>query len=234
MAVEAAAKPAMWPVEFYRSQLGKKVVMAVTGIIGFGFILGHMLGNLKLYLGAAHLNEYGEWLRDVGQPAVPRGGLLWLARAVLVGAIVLHVHAAYALTRINHTARPTKYESRDYIAANYASRTMRWGGVIILLFIAFHLADLTWGVANPHFIKGNVYNNVIVSFQRWPVAGLYIVANLALGLHLFHGLWSMFQTMGWSHDRFDPWRRNFAIAFALLITVGNVSFPIAVLTGAVG
>ncbi|HUQ40220.1 MAG TPA: succinate dehydrogenase cytochrome b subunit [Acidimicrobiales bacterium] len=231
----AAAKPprAAWPVEFYRSQLGKKIVMAVTGIIGFGFILGHLVGNLKLYLGAEHINEYGEWLRDVGEPALPHTALLWIARTVLVGAIVLHVHAAYALTRINHTARPTKYADRDYIAANYASRTMRWGGVIILLFIAWHLADLTWGTANPDFHRGEVYSNIIASFERPAVAALYIVANLALGLHLFHGLWSMFQTLGWSHDRFDPWRRNFALAFAFVVTVGNVSFPIAVLTGAV-
>lgn len=224
----------MWPVDFYRSAVGKKIVMAVTGIIGFGFVLGHMLGNLKVYLGAESLNHYGEWLREVGVPALPRTGTLWIARVVLIGAVLLHIHAAWALTRINRAARPQKYTTRDYVAANYASRTMRWGGVIILLFIVFHLADLTWGNANPDFQRGEVYANLVASFSRLPVAGFYVLANLALGLHLYHGLWSLFQTLGWSHDRFDPWRRSFALLFAVVVTAGNVSMPIAVATGVIG
>ena len=228
-----ATRPAFWPVEFYRSAVGKKIVMAVTGIIGFGYVLAHMLGNLKMYLGAESLNHYGEWLRELAVPALPRTGLLWVGRVVLLASVLLHIHSAYTLTRANHRARDHGYAKRDYIAANYASRTMRWGGVIVLFFILYHLADLTWGVANPDFERGDVYGNVVASFSRWPVSALYIVANLALGLHLFHGLWSMFQTLGLSHDRFDPWRRNFAIAFAVLVTAGNVSFPVAVMTGVV-
>lgn len=229
----AVRRTALWPVEFYRSAVGKKFVMAISGIIGFGYVFGHMVGNLKIYLGQGALNHYGEWLREIGAPMLPRTGFLWLARPVLLAAVLIHIHAAWSLTRMNHAARQTSYAKRDYIAANYASRTMRWGGVIILLFILFHLADLTWGAANPGFHRGDVYGNLVASLSRWPVAALYIVANLALGLHLFHGLWSLFQTLGWSHDRFDAWRRNFAVTFAVLVTAGNVSIPIAVLTGVI-
>lgn len=229
-----STRSALWPVSFYRSAVGKKTAMAVTGIIGLGYVFGHMVGNLQIYFGQGALNHYAEWLRDIGEPLLPRTGFLWLARPILLLAVLVHIHAAWSLTRTNQAARDVKYAKRDYLAANYASRTMRWGGVIILLFILFHLADLTWGRANPDFHRGDVYGNVVASFERWPVSAFYIVANLALGLHLFHGLWSMFQTLGWSHDRFDEWRRNFALVFAVVITAGNISFPIAVLTGVVG
>ena len=238
MAVEAAPvaerRAAPWPVSFYRTAVGKKVVMALTGLIGFGYVFAHMLGNLKIYLGESSLNHYAEWLREVGVPALPRGGFLWLARPVLLIAVILHVHAAWSLARISRAARPSGYAKQDYIAANYASRTMRWGGVIVLLFIVYHLLDLTGGQTNPDFVRGEVYDNVVASFERWPVAVFYIIANLALGLHLYHGLWSLFQTLGWSHTRFDPWRRKAAAAFALLVTAGNVSFPLAVMTGVIG
>jgi succinate dehydrogenase / fumarate reductase cytochrome b subunit len=145
------------------------------------------------------------------------------------------VHAAYALTRINRRARPDAYRSkRDYVAADFASRTMRWTGVIVLLFVVFHLLDLTWGPANPDFVAGDPYGNVVASFQRWPVALVYIAANLALALHLYHGAWSLFQSLGWSHPRWNRWRRRFAVAFTVLVAGGNISFPIAVLTGVVG
>ena len=238
MAVQAPPVPerrtAPWPISFYRTAVGKKVVMALTGIVGFGYVLAHMLGNLKIYLGESSLNHYAEWLRELGVPALPRGGFLWLGRAVLVVALILHVHAAWSLARISNAARPSGYAKQDYVAANYASRTMRWGGVIVLLFIIWHLLDLTGGQTNPDFVRGEVYANVVASFERWPVAVFYIIANLALGLHLYHGLWSLFQTLGWTHTRFDPVRRKMAIAFALLVTAGNVSFPLAVMTGAIG
>jgi succinate dehydrogenase / fumarate reductase, cytochrome b subunit len=231
----AAPRPVAWPLEIYRSALGKKVVMAVTGFIGIGFLVGHLVGNLKLYMGIDALDHYSHWLRTVGYPAVPKSFVVWTARLVLVGSVLLHIHAAYSLTVLNHRARPEKYSQRDYVAANYASRTMRWGGVIILLYILFHLADLTLGVeaANPEFVRGHVRDNLLFSLSRPPVAILYVVANLALGLHLFHGVWSMFQTLGFSHDRFDPWRKHFAIGLAGIITLGNISFPLAVLTGVV-
>jgi succinate dehydrogenase / fumarate reductase cytochrome b subunit len=235
----AAPAPAVrrrrpWLLEFYRSALGKKYVMAVTGIVLLGYVLVHMIGNLKLYLGPQSLAAYGEWLRDVGEPVLPRTALLWSVRTILILAFLLHVHAAYALTMINRRARPMRYRSkRDYVAANYASRTMRWTGVIVGLFVLFHLMDLTWGTANPHFVRGDVYQNVVASFRRWPVALVYVVANLALAAHLYHGAWSLFQTMGWSNRRFNHWRRYFAVAFAVLVAAGNISFPVAVLTGIV-
>lgn len=234
-----ARRPRPWALDFYRSAVGKKWVMAVTGIVLLGYVLVHMFGNLKLYLGVDAagvyaIDHYGEWLRELGEPFFPRTVLLWILRVGLVAAFALHVHAAYQLTMINRRARPHGYEaSREYLVANYASRTMRWSGVIVLAFLVFHLADLTWGGANPDFVRGDVYQNLVASFSRWPVASFYIVANLLLGLHIFHGAWSMFQSLGWNNPRFNEWRRWFAVAFAAVIVVGNVSFPIMVLTGVV-
>ncbi|MGH3665760.1 MAG: succinate dehydrogenase cytochrome b subunit [Egibacteraceae bacterium] len=224
----------LWLLELYRSAIGKKYVMAVSGVILMGYVFAHMVGNLKVYLGAAELNAYAEWLRDIGYPALPHSGLLWLMRSVLLVAFVLHLHAAYALTIMNRHARPTRYASkRDYVAADFASRTMRWTGIIVLLFIVWHLLDLTWGPVNPDFVPGDVYHNVVASFQRIPVSLFYVVANLALGVHLYHGAWSLFQSLGINHRRFNHWRRYFAVAFALVVTLGNVTFPIAVMTGIV-
>jgi succinate dehydrogenase / fumarate reductase cytochrome b subunit len=229
-----AARALPWPLAFYRSAVGKKWVMAVTGIVLLGYVLLHMLGNLKLYLGAEELNRYAEGLRTVGEPFLPRTGALWIVRVVLISAFVLHIHAAYSLTQMNRRARPVPYQSpRHYIAATYAARTMRWSGVIVGLYVLYHLADLTWGWANPDFKRGDVYHNVVVSFQQWPVALLYIVANLALGLHIYHGAWSLFQSLGINHPRFNPARRWFATAFAAAIVAGNVSFPVMVLAGVV-
>ncbi len=220
------------PIDFYRSAVGKKYVMAITGVVGMGYVFAHMVGNLKMYLGPEDIDHYGEFLRELLVPILPRTVTLWILRLVLIVALVLHVHAAYALTVMNRRARPTRYQSkRDYVAANFASRTMRWTGIIVLLFLFWHLADLTWGWFNPHFVRGAVYRNVDASLSRVPVAFLYIVANLALGVHLYHGAWSLFQSVGWNRRRFNPWRRYFATAFAGIIVAGNVSFPLAVLTG---
>jgi succinate dehydrogenase / fumarate reductase, cytochrome b subunit len=223
-----------WAVDFYRSGIGKKYVMAVTGVILMLYVLAHLLGNLKIYLGPTALNDYAEFLRDMGEPLVPHSVLLWILRVGLITAFVLHIHAAYALTMMNRRAKPQRYQSpREYVAANFAARTMRWTGVIVGLFVLFHLADLTWGFANPAYVRGDVYHNVVASFQRWPVALLYILANLALGLHLYHGAWSLFQSMGVNNPRFNHWRRYFAVAFALAVTVGNVTFPVMVIAGVV-
>jgi succinate dehydrogenase / fumarate reductase cytochrome b subunit len=221
-------------LEFYRSAIGKKYVMAVTGIIGMLFVLAHMIGNLKMFLGAAEYNAYAEFLRDLLVPIAPRTVVLWLLRIGLIAALLLHVHAAYSLTVMNHRSRPVKYQShRDYVAADFASRTMRWTGIIVLLFLFFHLGDLTWGWFNPDYIRGDVYHNVVESLSRAPVALIYIVANLALGIHLFHGAWSLFQSIGSNSPRFNEWRRWFAAAFAAVIVVGNVSMPVAVMAGVV-
>jgi len=218
-----------WFGDFYKSAVGKKAVMAVSGIILFGFVLVHMLGNLKLYEGPQLLNSYAGFLRSVGGPAVPPSGLLWVARLVLLVAVFLHMWAAWQLTLLNRQARPADYARRDIVHTTYASRTMRWGGIIILLFVIYHLLDLTWGVTNPNYVEKDVYHNMLASFSRWWISLFYIVAQLALGLHLYHGLWSLFQSLGWNHPRFNRWRSGFAHAFAWIITLGNISFPVAVL-----
>ncbi|MDO8391626.1 MAG: succinate dehydrogenase cytochrome b subunit [Actinomycetota bacterium] len=227
-------------LDFYGTAVGKKYVMAITGIMLLGFVLVHMIGNLKMYLGAEHLNHYGEFLRELLVPIMPRTVVLWLMRGGLLVAGALHVHAAVSLTRLNRQARSVKYQGpRDYQVANFASRTMRATGIIVFLFLFWHLADLTWGWWNAsggegEFVRGDAYGNVVRSFERVPVSVLYIVANIALGTHLYHGVWSLFQSMGWNNPKFKEWRRYLAVAFATLIVVGNVSFPIAVLAGIVG
>ncbi|HEX5366868.1 MAG TPA: succinate dehydrogenase cytochrome b subunit [Acidimicrobiales bacterium] len=228
-------RPAPWPVELYRSAVGKKWVMALTGIVLMGYVFAHMIGNLKVYLGAEDINHYGEFLRDLLVPILPRTVALWLMRVGLAVAFALHVHAAYSLTRMNRRARAGGgyVSKRDYQAATAASRSMRWTGVVVGLFLVWHLADLTWGTVNPDFVRGDVYRNMVASFERPAVSAIYIVANIALGLHLFHGAWSMFQSLGLNNPRWNSWRRGFAVAFATVVMVGNVSFPIAVLTGVV-
>jgi len=222
-----------WFPDLYRSAVGKKAVMAVTGIILFAFVLGHLLGNLKLYLGPEALNGYARFLRTAGEPVVPENVVLWAVRLVLIAAVALHVWAAWQLSRVSRAARPDAYVAGTRIHTTYASRTMRWGGVIILLFVIYHLLHLTWGTVHPKFVPGDVYHNVVTGFHEWWVSLFYIAAQVALGFHLYHGLWSMFQSLGWNHPRFNLWRNGFAHAFAWLITLGNVSFPVAVLSGLV-
>ncbi|MEY4130783.1 MAG: hypothetical protein RLZZ31_907 [Actinomycetota bacterium] len=213
--------------------------MAITGIALMGFVLFHMIGNLKMYIGAEDFNHYAEFLKELLVPIVPATGVLWILRLGLLAAFALHIHSAYSLTRMNRKARPVRYKSpRDYVAVNFAARTMRWSGIIIALFLIWHLADLTWGWVNPDFIYGDPYNNVVASFEQPAIAALYIVANIALGIHLYHGGWSIFQSLGSLSPRFNPrhnpLRRGFALGFAILVAGANISFPIAVLTGVVG
>lgn len=240
--VEAAVHPvnrrpgstAPWPLNLYASAVGKKWVMAITGVIGMLFITAHMVGNLKIYLGPTELNHYAEGLRTFGAPFAPREAILWVIRVVLTISLVLHVHAAFSLWTMNRRARPVAYASqRDYIAANWASRTMKWTGPIILLFIFAHLNDLTFGGGNPDFIHGDVYHNVVASFSRVQAVVIYVVANVALGVHLWHGAWSLFQSIGVNNPYLNGVRRAFATLFALVIVAGNVSFPIAVALGIV-
>lgn len=227
-------RPQFWLLDFYGSAIGKKAVMAVTGILILGFVLTHMLGNLHLYEGADKMNHYGEYLRTIGYPILPKSGFLWILRVGLIVAFVLHIHAAATLTIMNRQSRVDGYKGgRDYVAANYAARTMRWSGVIVGFFIIYHLMDLTWGVGGADFTRGEPYQNLVASFSRTPVAVVYIIANLLLGMHIYHGAWSLFQSLGWANPRFNHWRRGFAIGFAAIIVIGNVSFPVAVMTGLV-
>lgn len=227
-------------LDLYSTAVGKKYAMGLSGIAMMGFVLFHMIGNLKMYFGPTDLNEYAEFLKKLLYPLAPKETVLWILRAGLVGALLVHLHAAWSLTVLNRKARPEKYRSaRDYQIANFASRSMRWTGIVVLTFIVWHLLDLTFGVTNTvgtdgEFVRAEVYDNVVRSFERVPVAVFYIVANVALGIHLFHGAWSIFQSFGWNNPRFNKWRRSFATGFAAVVVVGNVSFPVAVLAGIVG
>jgi succinate dehydrogenase / fumarate reductase cytochrome b subunit len=222
-----------WIVSFYRSSIGKKAVMAVTGVFLFGWILLHMLGNLKVYLGPEHYNAYAQFLITMGAPLLPNKTALIVVRTLLLIAVFFHIDSAVRLTLMNQAARPVAYRQRQYPAASYASRTMRWGGVIILLFVFYHLGHLTFGKFHPDFVENDVYHNFVTGFQVWWASAIYIVANLALGLHLYHGLWSMFNSLGLNHPKLESAKRIFATAFALIITLGNISFPVAVLIGVV-
>ena len=241
-AVSSTVKRKPFFVDLYSTTVGKKYVMAITGLIGIGFVVTHMIGNLKVYLGiVAHNGEqaydidiYGEFLRDLLVPLLPRTYVLWGLRLLLIAAVVMHVHAAYGVTVLSRKARAVKYQSaRDYQVARFASRTMLWTGIIVALFLIWHLADLTWGWTNPDFVRGAVYYNIDQSLSRVPVAILYIVANLALGIHLFHGTWSLFRSMGWNNPRFNSWTRGLATGVAAVVVVGNLSFPVATLLGVI-
>ena len=210
----------------FTSSIGRKWIMAVSGLILFGFVLAHMSGNLLVYLGPEALNEYGEFLREF-----LHGGGLWAARGVLLAAVALHIWAAVSLSLENLSARPTGYRRSHHESSTYASRTMIWGGPILALFVIYHLLHFTTGQAHPDFVHGDVYHNFVVGFSNPVVVGVYIFAMLALGLHLYHGVWSMLQTMGANHPRWNDARKRAAAAFAVVIVAGNVSMPLAVLTG---
>lgn len=215
------------PDAFACSTIGRKVVMAVTGLVLFGFVFAHMLGNLQMFLPDHEaINHYGKFLREM-----LHGGGIWVARAVLLGSVSLHIWAAWSLTRTSWKARPVSYRVVTPDASTYASRTMRWSGPILFLFIVYHLLHFTVGIVHPAFEEGEVYRNVIVGFSFWPVAVVYVIAILALGLHLRHGAWSMLQTLGASHPQWDRLRNLAATAFTVIIVLGFISVPLAVLAG---
>ena len=209
---------------YFSSTLGKKVLMAVTGIILFGFVVGHMLGNLQIYLGAEQLNHYAELLQ-ANQP------FLWSFRLVMLFCVAVHIIAAVQVWLRNRAARPVKYRMFNPPGLDYAARTMVWSGPILALFNGYHLLDFTVGSTNPDFIRGDVYHNVVASFSHPVIALFYVGANLLLAFHLYHGLWSLFQTFGWDHHTYGALRRYAAVFFAVLIGAGNISIPLAVLTG---
>jgi succinate dehydrogenase / fumarate reductase cytochrome b subunit len=216
------------------SSVGKKITMAVTGVILIGFVVGHMAGNLKAYLGKEAFNNYAEGLRTIGEPFLPYGVALWIVRIILIVAVVLHITAATQLTLAAKRARPigyTKYE-KDLVFS-YASRTMVWGGIIILLFVIFHLMNLTFGNVHPDFIAGDAYHNFVTGFENVPTSIVYILAMIPLGLHMYHGFWSMLQTLGANNPKYNHLRRPIALGLALVVTLVNISFPIAVLLGIV-
>jgi succinate dehydrogenase / fumarate reductase cytochrome b subunit len=229
----AKSRPITGMASLWRSTIGKKYVMAITGLIWFGYLIVHLWGNLKIYAGAQFLNDYGDFLRTVGEPFFGNSQVLWVARIVLIPAFVIHIWAAVALTTRDMASRPQRYSVRKNLESTIASRTMIWGGLFILLFVIYHVLDFTFGTVNPNFVEGNIYHNVVASFRLWPVVVFYILAMLAVGMHLFHGIWSLFQTLGWNNARTTRMIRNFATFCALVLTAGNISIPVAVLTGVV-
>ena len=210
-----------WLWKFWESTVGKKAVMAVTGIMLVGFVFVHMLGNLQMFSGADAMNGYSAFLKSTGE-------LLWVARAGLLAAVVLHIISAYQLTMINRAARPVDYARREPAVSTLASKTMRWGGVLLLFFIVYHLNHFTTGWFHPAFSHTGVYGNVIVGFRSGWVVTLYVVAMAFLGLHLFHGAWSGFRTLGLAKPSLSPIQRSFALWLAIVVWAGFTAVPLAV------
>ena len=210
---------------FWRSTIGKKVVMGVTGLIGLGFVIGHMAGNLQAFSGAEKIDAYGALLNG------PLHEILLVARVVLILAVILHVVAAYQLTMISRAARPIDYAGRKPQVSTLASRTLRWGGVLLLVFIVFHILHFTIGSVHPAFVEGKVYQNLASGFEVKWVAVFYLVAMIALGMHLFHGAWSSLRTLGLAQQKTEPLRRYLPIALAVIISSGFAAIPLAFLLG---
>ena len=229
LATRAARRPST-SATLWNSTVGKKAVMAVTGLIMLAFLVVHMLGNLKVFFGAAQFDGYAAWLRTIGEPALHHGWFLWLMRVVLAASVVLHGVSAYQLSRRDRAARPTRYV-RARPRASYATRTMRWGGVILALFVVWHLLDLTTLTVNPLARPGHPYENVVADFRNWYADVIYIVAMLALGLHIRHGLWSAAQTLGATSRRRDAAWKAAATLLALVVTAGFIAVPVSVMTG---
>ncbi|HXF61588.1 MAG TPA: succinate dehydrogenase cytochrome b subunit, partial [Caldilineaceae bacterium] len=193
----------------------------------------HMYGNLKAFQGMEVFNHYAEGLRTLGSPVFGDLHLLTLARIILIGSIVLHIWAAYSLYLQARQARPVTYATKRVVQANYASLYMQVGGVVLLLFILFHLAQLTWGVPVIHstFERGNAYANLIAAFQSPIVVLIYLAGLVALGFHLYHGTWSMFQTLGLMSRDYDRPVRGLALVLAVGVPVGFALIPLSVLFG---
>jgi succinate dehydrogenase / fumarate reductase cytochrome b subunit len=227
-----AINPVHRVVRFYEAPIGKKVVMALTGVILFGYVVAHLLGNLQIFAGPDQINIYAAFLHNPANAV-----LLWFARGALLVAVILHVVASLQLWKLKRDARPVAYIKKDDPAANYASRTMMWSGPIVAAFVIFHVLHLTAGAVVPLQEIGpnapNVRANVIAGFSNPAISAFYIVAMILLCMHLYHGLWSMFQSVGFSHPRYTPKLKKGAAIFAILIAIGNCSIPIAVMAGLV-
>ncbi|MBI3791039.1 MAG: succinate dehydrogenase cytochrome b subunit [Gemmatimonadetes bacterium] len=210
---------------FWRSTIGKKVVMAVTGIIMVAFIIGHVAGNLQVFAGAERFNRYAAFLKGLGE-------LLWLARLGLLVSVVLHFTAAYQLTMIARAARPADYAKRNPQVSTFASRSMRWGGVLLLVFLVFHLAQFTLGwVDSTTFSHTDAYNNVMIGFSNPIYVAFYELAMVALALHLFHGAWASVRTLGLSKPSQHPLHRRVATVIAMAVWLGFAIIPLGVLLG---
>jgi succinate dehydrogenase / fumarate reductase cytochrome b subunit len=224
-------------VALWGTMVGQKVVMAVTGVILVGFVIGHMLGNLKIFMGPEAINHYARFLREVGEPLVPYEFLLWVARIILLVCVGLHIMAAVGLTRVNWAARPQGYDTKRSLAATYASLTMRATGVLLVVFIIYHLLHMTAGVVGfqpGQFHHLSVYKNALAGFSVWYVTLFYVLAMAALCLHLDHGIWSMLQTLGLNNARATPALRAVSRVLAIILFAGFCAVPIAVFAGWLG
>jgi succinate dehydrogenase / fumarate reductase cytochrome b subunit len=240
--IRKRAKELPFPLNIYQTAVGKKWVMALTGIGLVGFVIFHMIGNFHVYEGPVKIHEYAETLRVIGTDVLPRTWFVWGLRIGLLVMFPLHIHAAYSLSRMSANANTDsdlsgnqKYAAgQDYIAVSFASRTMRWTGPIVLLYLLYHLADLTWGVIPwVDYQRGDPYHNLVESLENWPVAILYVVANTALAIHIFHGVSSLFQSLGINSPKINSARKPLAAGLAAIILIGNLSFPLAVQAGLV-
>ncbi|WP_328321368.1 succinate dehydrogenase cytochrome b subunit [Streptomyces sp. NBC_00388] len=214
------------------STVGKKTIMAVSGLVMLLYLVVHMFGNLKIFFGSGQFNSYAHWLRTIGEPFLHYEWALWIIRVALVAAVVLHAVCAYQLSRRDLRARPVAYAHKRP-RASYATRTMRWGGIILALFIVWHLLDFTTLTVNTNAQPGHPYENVVATFHTWYGDVIYIVAMLALGLHIRHGFWSAAQTLGAGKATRDRVLKGIANILALVLTVGFISVPVAVMTGVV-
>ena len=208
---------------FWRSTIGKKVVMGVTGLIGLGFVIGHMAGNLQAFSGEAKIDAYGALLHG------PLHEVLLIARVVLIAAVLLHITAAYQLTMLSRAARPVDYANRKPQVSTLASKTLRWGGVLLLVFIVFHILHFTIGTVHPDFVAGRVYRNLSTGFAVKWVAAFYLVAMVALGMHLYHGAWSSMRTLGLAKQSAHPLKRYLPMVLAVVISFGFAVIPLAFL-----
>jgi succinate dehydrogenase / fumarate reductase, cytochrome b subunit len=224
-------------VPIQRTSIGKKLLMATSSIILFLYVVAHLAGNLKIFFGPDPFNHYAEWLRVAGSPLFPDEGVLWIARVVLLAALFVHVGAYIQLWRQKRRARTVGYRTFDPQVFNWMSRAMVWGGIAILGFVIFHILHLTTGHIQPdlayEFQRHDAYENVIAGFRVWWVSGVYVVGVVALGMHLYHGLWSAMQTLGMNNAKYNLYRRPGAAAIAILITIGYLAIPLGVLFGMV-
>lgn len=219
---------------FWHTMIGKKIVMAVTGVVLVGFVIAHMLGNLKIFSGPEEINTYSRFLREAGTPELAYGQLLWVVRIILLICVALHITAAVQLSRMSWAARPVGYNVKRNVETTFAARMMRWGGVLLAVFVIFHLLHLTLGAVGfrtGQFKDLAVYQNVVAAFNIWPVAFFYIVAMGALCLHLYHGIWSMLQTLGWNTARNETALKMFSRVIAIVVFLGFGSVPVSVLAG---
>jgi succinate dehydrogenase / fumarate reductase, cytochrome b subunit len=215
------------------TSVGRKSVVAVTGTIFLLYVIAHMLGNLKVFFGIEAFDAYSEHLREIGEAIVGYEGFLWIARVVLLGSLVLHVWASFSLWYKAKKARPVRYQHRPALEGSYAARTMRWGGVIIGLFVIWHILDLTTGTVNPLPGDASAYMKLVASFDRWYVALFYVLAVVALGFHIRHGLWSAIQTLGGNSALRQNALKGLAFAVAAVVTIGFAIVPLSVMFGLV-